>query len=179
MRGENVGFLDALQVDGLVGGHVRQGAEPVAIARRIFELECIGGFVHQPLVHLAHVLAFAFEETARLIDQLPVVLDADFTSARGGTPLDLIEQAGACAAVISTVGARSQQEGALQHVDRACHRACRGKRAEVISFAAPRATMFEDLRGGVIAGDENIGKRLVVPHQHVEAWPEALDEVGF
>jgi hypothetical protein len=31
----------------------------------------------------------------------------------------------------------------------------------------------------MVGGDENIGKRLVVAQQHVEAWPQPLDQVGF
>jgi hypothetical protein len=32
---------------------------------------------------------------------------------------------------------------------------------------------------GMIAGDQDIGKGLVVAQQHIEVRPEALDEVGF
>ena len=31
----------------------------------------------------------------------------------------------------------------------------------------------------MIAGDENIGKRLVVAQLHVEARPQLLDQIGF
>ena len=31
----------------------------------------------------------------------------------------------------------------------------------------------------LVARDEDVGKRLVVAHQHIEARPEALDKVGF
>ena len=39
--------------------------------------------------------------------------------------------------------------------------------------------MLHHRRGGVVAPDEDIRKRLIVAHQHVEARSEALDEVGF
>ena len=40
-----------------------------------------------------------------------------------------------------------------------------------------RAAMLEDLRRPVIGRDQNIGKRLVVAQHHVEARPQALDQV--
>ena len=42
-----------------------------------------------------------------------------------------------------------------------------------------RAAMLEDLRRPVVAGDQDIGKRLVVAQLHVEARPQLLDQIGF
>jgi hypothetical protein len=39
--------------------------------------------------------------------------------------------------------------------------------------------MLEDLRRPMIAGDQDVGKRLVVAQQHVEPWPQPLDQVGL
>ena len=39
--------------------------------------------------------------------------------------------------------------------------------------------MFQDLRRPVVAGDQDIGKRLVVAQLHVEARPQLLDQIGF
>ena len=39
--------------------------------------------------------------------------------------------------------------------------------------------MLEDLRRPVVAGDQNIGKRLVVAQLHVEARPQLLDQIGL
>ena len=39
--------------------------------------------------------------------------------------------------------------------------------------------MLQDLRRPVVAGDQDIGKRLVVAQQHVEARPQLLDQIGF
>ena len=39
--------------------------------------------------------------------------------------------------------------------------------------------MLEDLRRPVVGGDQDIGKRLVVAQQHVEARPQPLDQVGL
>ena len=42
-----------------------------------------------------------------------------------------------------------------------------------------RAAMLEDLRRPMVAGDQDIGKRLVVAQLHVEARPQLLDQIGF
>ena len=39
--------------------------------------------------------------------------------------------------------------------------------------------MLEDLRRPMVAGDQDIGKRLVVAQLHVEARPQLLDQIGF
>ena len=39
--------------------------------------------------------------------------------------------------------------------------------------------MLDEGRGLVVAGDENVRERLVVAQQHVEARPQALDQVGL
>ena len=39
--------------------------------------------------------------------------------------------------------------------------------------------MLEDAGRGVVGGEQDVGERLVVPHQHVEARPQALDQIGF
>ena len=48
-----------------------------------------------------------------------------------------------------------------------------------MSLARARAAMLEDLRRPVIGRDQDIGERLVVAQQHVEARAQALDQVGF
>ncbi len=39
--------------------------------------------------------------------------------------------------------------------------------------------MLDDLRRPVVAGNQNVGKRLVVAQLHIEARTKLLDEVGF
>ena len=39
--------------------------------------------------------------------------------------------------------------------------------------------MLEQAGRFVVGRQENIGKRLVVAHQHVETWPQPLNEIGF
>ena len=48
-------------------------------------------------------------------------------------------------------------------------------------MARPRArsAMFDDLRRPVIGRDQDIGEGLIVAQQHIEAWPQPLDQVGF
>ena len=146
-------------------------------ARSIFEL--LGRLRHQALVHLAHALAFTLKKAHRLVHLRGIVSLTDLAGARARTSLDLEQQARSRAAVVDAVGAGPQQECALQHIDGAVDRAGRGKRPEIVVLAAARTAVLQDARRRVLAGNAYIGKRFVIPHQHVEAWTEALDQVGF
>jgi hypothetical protein len=77
------------------------------------------------------------------------------------------------------VGAGAEQEGALQRIDRAANGTGRSEGAEIIALAARAPRCFRCAGATVVAGDEDIGKRLVVAQQHVEARPQALDQIGF
>ena len=90
-----------------------------------------------------------------------------------------MQQARPRAALEEAVRAGAQQERALQRRDGAVDRPHRRERPEVAAFARARAAMLEDLRRPVVAGDQDIGERLVVAQQHVEARPQPLDQVGF
>jgi hypothetical protein len=48
-----------------------------------------------------------------------------------------------------------------------------------MALPRPRTAMLENLRRPVIRGDQDIGKRFVVAQQHVEARPQALDQIGL
>ncbi len=96
-----------------------------------------------------------------------------------GAAADLIQQARPRAALEKAVRAGADQERALQRRDGAVDRAGRRERAEIAAGPRLRAAMLEDLRRPMVAGDQDIGKRLVVAQQHVEARPQLLDEVGF
>ena len=163
MGGEYVGLLDALGIDGLVGGDVRERPEAIAIFGGLLVVEPVGGLLHQALVHLAHVLAFAAQEAHGLADQHVVVLEADLARARRRAALDLMQQARARAALEYGVRARSQQERPLQHVDGAVDGASRGERPEVFALAVARAAMLDDLRRPVIVRQQNERERFVVP----------------
>ncbi len=126
-----------------------------------------------------HLLALAGQEVLRLLHQLGVALVADLVRAGPGTALDLVEQTGPGARLEDAVGTGADEEGALQRVDRAADGAGRGEGAEIVALAGAGAAMLEDRRGAVVAGDQDIGKRLVVAQQHVKARPQALDQIGF
>ena len=179
MGREDVGLLDAVAVDRLIGRYVRECLQPVAKARGALELEPVGGLQHHPLQLGTHGLALAAQEFDGLVNEHGVVGLADLASARRRAALDLVQQTRPGAAVEHTIGAGAQQKRTLQRVDRAVDGAGRGERPEEVALAAAGATMLQDLRRLVIAPDENEGERLVVAHQHVEARPEALDQIGF
>src|SRR5215468_10446748 len=177
VRGEDIRLFDAVRVDALARLDVRERGQAIAKARSSLIVLLQARLVHQAMQPALHLVAFAGEESERLVDQLAVVLGGDLAGARRRAALDLIEKARPQAALEISVGARSQQEGALQRVDRAADRAGRGKRPEIIAFAAARAAMLEDLRHRMVAGDENEREGLVVPQHHIEAWLQALDKV--
>ena len=90
-----------------------------------------------------------------------------------------MQQARPRAAFEKAVRAGAQQERALQRRDGAVDRPHRGERPVIAALARARAAMLEDLRRPVVRGDDDVGKRLVVAQQHVEARPQPLDQVGF
>ena len=80
---EHIGFFDAFRVDRLIGGHVRQRPQAVAEFCGLLELQFVGGVLHQALVHLAHVLAFAAQEAHRFVDGFGVVFKTDLERCTG------------------------------------------------------------------------------------------------
>ncbi len=90
-----------------------------------------------------------------------------------------MQQARPRAAFIHRVRTGADQEGALQGGDRAVDRPDRGEGPEIIARPVACAAMLDDLRRRMIGGDEDIRKRLVVAHQHVEARTQTLDQVRF
>src|SRR5690606_36929703 len=115
--GKDVGLLDALRIDRLIGSVVRERREAVAVSRSTLELHLLGRFLHEVAIHAAHVLALAAQEADGLVDELAVIIERDLAGARGRTALDLMQQARARAAFVDAIGAGAQQERALQHVD--------------------------------------------------------------
>ncbi len=171
--GEDVGLLDALRVDALVALHMRQRRQPVAIDRGALEIEVFGGLLHLPGNLGLHLLAAAGEEILRLLDEFGIVRRRDLAGARARAALDLVEQAGPRAALEDRIGAGAEQERPLQRIDGAADRARRGERPEIVALARARAAMLEDAGRRMVAGQHDVGERLVVPHQHVEARPQA------
>ncbi len=179
MHGEQVRLLEGMRIDALMALDVGEGGKPVAVAGRLLEIEPVGGLAHRRLHGGAHRLAAAGEEVLGLLHERLVAIKADLAGAGRRAALDLVEQAGPRAAVEDGIRARAQEEGALERVDRAADRTGRGEGAEIVALARARAAMLGDLRRLVVAGDEDVGERLVVPEQHVVARPQALDQIGF
>src|SRR5258705_10008774 len=107
-------------------------------------------------------MAAAGKEILGLAHQFGIAGKIDLAGARPRTAADLIEQAGPGTAFKKPVGAGADQKGALQRRDGAIDRSRPGERPEIPPGPRLRASMLEDLRRPMIAGDQNIGKRLVV-----------------
>jgi hypothetical protein len=120
------------------------------------------------------------DRKARASDTSPAYSSGAISLGAGaGAALDLIEQAGPRPVLEIAVVAGAQQEGALEGVDGAVHRPDAGEGAVVVAPALARAAMLDELRRLVVGGEQDVGQGLVVPHQHVVAGLELLDQVGF
>ena len=177
MGGEDVGFVDRGQGDRLVRLDVGERADAVAQHRRAFEFELGRCLVHALRQRLLNLAVAAAQEAAHLVDDGVVLGLVDAADARRRAALDLVLQAGPGARREHAVGAGAQREGALQGVERAVDRRGRGEGAEILVGRIAHAAVLGELRPFGILADDDIGKRLVVAQQHVEARPEALDQV--
>ena len=177
--GEDIRLFDALRVDVLARRDGREGGKPVPEARRRLELHLVGRHLHLLLQQLLHRLALAREEVLGLVDQLCIARIADLMRTGSGAALDLEQETRPVAVVEIAVGAGAQQEGALQRVDGAPDRAGAGERPVIIAGAVPRAPVLGELRRPVPFGHQDVREGFVVPHQHVVARAQLLDEVGL
>ncbi len=185
---DHVGLVDVLHVDVLPRLDVGEGPDAVAIGGGGLELQRRARRLHRGGEALADAGVAAREEILGLADVRRVVLGRHAADARRAAALDLVQQAGAGARGERAVGARAQQERALQRIERAVHRAGRGERAVIDSAFVARAAVLDDARPALRAlerrarsggGDVDVGERLVVAQQHVVARLQALDEVRF
>ena len=177
VRGEDVGLVDRRQGDRLVRLDVGQRADAVAQDGGAFEFETDRGLLHalgQCLLDLAVAPA---QEAAHLVDDGAVLGLVDAADAGRRAALDLVLQAGPGAGREHAVGAGAQREGALQGIERAVDRGGRGEGAEILVLRVAHAAMLGELRPFGVAADDDVGERLVVAQQHVEARLEALDQV--
>ena len=179
MDGEHVGLLGAARIDALRRLRRRQRGEPVAVDRGALEIERGRGLLHLAGQLVAHRLALAGQKGVGLAHQLGIFGEIDLLGARRRAALDLMQQARPRAAFEKAVRAGAQQERALQRRDGAVDRPHRGERPVIAALARARAAVLEDLRRPMVRGDDDVGKRLVVAQQHVEARPQPLDQVGF
>ena len=178
-EGEDVGLLEGRGVDHRLLGDAGQRADAVAQARGALELHVVGGGLHL-LGEPAHDQArLALQEVLGLVDEAPVVLEADQAGAGRGAALDLVQHAGARAALVDAVGAGAQQERLLQGVQRLVDRVGRREGAEVVALDGVGAAVFAQLRRRMLAADHDLGEGLVVAQQDVEARLELLDQVDL
>src|SRR5205085_7903988 len=123
----------------------RQGGEAVAEGGRGLEFELAGCPLHFGREQLLHRVAAAGQEFGRLAYQFRVAGKIDLARAGAGTAADLVEQAGAGAALEERVCAGADQKRTLQRRDGAVDGARGGEGAEVAPGPRLRAAMFEDL----------------------------------
>ena len=175
--GENIRLFDGFRIDplGALNGGERRNA--VTQPRGALEFHQLRRLSHLVRKTLAHSPALAGQKIAGLAHELRIVRLADFSGARGRAALDLIEQTRARAIGEITVRAGPQQKGALQGVQGAIDSPDAREGAEIGALPVAGAAMLGDLRSGVIAGQQNIGKRFVVAHQDVEPRLQLLDEI--
>ena len=126
---------------------------------------------------VAHGAALAGQKRAGLAHEFGIFGLADFAGAGRRAALDLIEQAGPRAIGVKAVRAGAQQKSALQGVQGAIDGPDAREGTEILSLPVARAAMLGDLRRGMIAGEQDIGKRLVVAHQDIETRLHLLDEI--
>ena len=179
MGGDDVGVVQPLDVDVLVGLDVGQGPDPVAIDGGGLEIQARGGRFHGLGEGALHARRASGQEVARLLDKGGVVAGRDPPDAGRRAALDLIHEAGARPAGEDGIGAGAQEEGFFQRRDGAVDRAGRGEGPEVGAVALLRAAVLGDLRIVVVVGDQDVGKGLVVAQQHIVARHEALDQVAL
>ncbi len=169
MDREHVGLFHRARIDALLRLDRGECGETVAVQRRALEFEIVRRLLHFASEFLLHQTRAAGEEVIRFAHQFSVAGEIDLAGARTRAALDLIQQARPCPAFEERVGAGAHQKRSLQCRNGAVDRADRGERPEIAAGPGLRAAMLEDLRRPVIAGDEDVRKRLVVAQLHVEA----------
>ena len=174
---EDVGLVDRGQADRLVRLDLCQRTDAIAQDRSPFEFERGGSLVHALGQRLLDFAVAAAQEPAHLVDDRRVFRFFDAADARRRAALDLVLQTGSRARREHAVGARAQREGALQGVERAVDGCGRSEGTEIFVARLTHATVLGELRPLGVAADDDVGERFVVAQQHVEAWPEALDQV--
>ena len=177
--GKHVGFREGGGIDALVQLDVAHGADAVAVPRGPLEIERFGRLRHFLRQQRLHGAALAGEEQLGFAYQFHVGLSVDSRCAGGAAPLDLMQQARACARFENRVGTRAQQEGTLQGVERAVDGAGAGKRSEIDALGALGAAMFQQLREFMILPQQDVGKGFVVTKRNVVTGFQALDQAGF
>ena len=179
MGRDHVGVCHAFDIDVLMRLDEGERLQPVAQGGRALEVQGFACRLHLCAQARLHIAALAREKILGQLDQAQIVRRRDPVHAGRRTALDLVEQAGSRTVGEDAVGAGAEQEGALQRSDGPMDRAGRGEGAVVIALPVARAPVLGDLRRGGVAGDQDVGERLVVAQQHVVARHQLLDQVDL
>src|SRR5690606_15588247 len=119
--------------------------EPVTDHRGALEVEVLGCLAHVRLQVFLHFPGLAGEELARVFHQFAIGFETDLAGAGTSAALDLVLQAGPCAACVKAVRAIAKQKGLLQTGNRAAHSGRRSEGAEIMAWAPTASTMLGKL----------------------------------
>ena len=178
-NGKDIRLFHRARIDPLLALYGRKRSNTIAQPRRALEFQRLGRLTHFASQMLAHGAAFARKKITRFIGERRIIVLRNLARARPCATLDLIQETGARAVLVIGIRTRAQQKGALQSVQCAIDCPDTRKGTEIIALARARTAMFRQLWRIVIAGQQNIRKRLVVAHQHIEARLHLLDVIGF
>ena len=128
---------------------------------------------------LADFIGASTHEIFGICHKRVIIAQRHFPCTRSGTAFDLIEQTGSGSVLVITICAGADQERALQGGHGTIHRPSIGKGAKIRAFAFARTAMFHKLRRVMIPRQQNIGKTLIITHQHIELRLQLLDQIGF
>src|SRR5690606_406675 len=90
---DDVGIAERLDIDLLVGGHMGEGADTVAVEGGAFEIHRLAGRFHLLRQSFLDRPALAAQEALSLGDQPGIVLDRNTADTGCGATLDLVQQA--------------------------------------------------------------------------------------
>ena len=154
--------------------HPPQVGDAVPVARGALELQGRAGGLHLHLEFVEHRGAFAFQEHHRQTHVVGVAVLVYEAHAGRAAPLDLVLQAGPRTVLEEAVRARAHAKELLQNVQAVAHRGGAGKRPEKTS--APLGAPMEGEAWVRMLRKLDVGIRLVVPQQDVEARTFGFDE---
>ena len=175
---DDVGVGAVAQHDRLLLQGAVEGAEVVAQAGGLLEVERLGGGVHLPLEALGEGRGAAGHEVAEVVDDLAVLLGRHRAHARRGALVDVAEEARATdlrRALEDAVAARAHREDAQQQVDGLADGPRVAVGAEVAGALALGATPHHHPRELLAHRDRQPRVGLVVAVLDVEARVELLD----
>ena len=175
---DHVDRPDRRALDRLPLGQPLDGAQPVAVARRIFEALLGRRLAHPPLELGPDGPVVPGEELDHVLDDRAIVVLRNVPDARRETPLDVEVEARNAAAPARLRSTRTACSGRPGSARRGSRGLLRVRIRPEVDDAAPVALAGERrARELVLDGDSDVRERLVVPKPHVERWPVPLHEV--